>query len=185
MNSNRIVTAKNSVIERKRRTVAAPFWKMWLATFVAAGSYGIVWGGIMVLIIGGAITGAVTVDVLWSSVAAVLAFILLGILSVFIVPIITKSLVKHIARARVGLAWTCIAVLVGWVLVSALSTLLWLIPGAQPFAALLVWAGATAVTAWLLDKRATPLKSGPVVITTPGVYAVEQSAVGTEPHRHD
>lgn len=133
------------------------FNRVWLATFVASGLYGVVWTSIMALIVGGAIFGAVTMDVLWSSVAAVLAFIVLGVLSVFIVPLLTMSLVRSIARARVGFLWTFVSVLVGWVLVSALSTLLWLIPGAQPIAALLVWAGATAVTAYLLHKRSTPV----------------------------
>lgn len=172
-----IVTAKQGVIRTHRALV--PFWKVWLACFVAAGTYGIAWGGIMALIIGGAVFGAVTVDVLWSSLLAVLAFILLAILSVFIVPLITKALVRSIARARVGLAWTCVAVLVGWVVVSALSTLLWLIPGAQPFAALLVWAGSTALTAWLIEKRSTPLTPTPAVVP-----ASSYADAASLPHQH-
>ena len=188
MNSTRIVTAKSSVIRTHQSLI--PFWKMWLACFVAAGTYGLAWGTIMFLIVGGAVFGAVTTDVLWSSVFAVLAFIVLGLLSVLIVPIITKMLVRSIARARVGLAWTCVSVLVGWVVVTALSTLLWLIPGAQPFAALLVWAGSTALTAWLLHKRSTPVINKVAVtlsVPTPASDQVTKRQVDeyqAAPHTH-
>lgn len=161
------------------------FNRMWIATFVAAGTYGIAWGALMVLLIGGTVFGAATIDVLWSSVVGILAFIVLGVLSVFIVPLLTRSLVKSIARARVGLVWTCVSVLVGWVLVTALSSLLWLIPGAQPFAALLVWAGATAVTAYLLLKRSTPLNT--TVASTAFVdtkASVEVDPLQAAPHQH-
>jgi hypothetical protein len=154
MNSTRIVTAKSSVIRTHQSLI--PFWKMWLACFVAAGLYGVVLSGLVALIFGATVFGALTTDVTTSVLGGLLLLVLTGPVSVFVVPILTKMLVRSIARARVGLFWTTTSVLVGWVVVTALSTLLWLIPGAQPLAALMVWAGSTALTAWLLHKRSTP-----------------------------
>lgn len=138
-------------------TPSISFYRIWLAAFVAAGAYGVVLSALVAVIFGATVFGALTTDVTTSVLGGLLLLVLSGPLSVLIVPALTKGLVRSIARARVGLFWTTVSVLVGWVVVTALSTLLWLIPGAQPFAALLVWAGATAVTAWLIEKRSTPL----------------------------
>ena len=128
--------------------------RMWLAVFVAQAAYGLAMVAIMTLIVGTAVVGALTVDALLSGLLAVVAFALLTMGSVFIVPVLIKMCVRTVTGLKVGFGWAFFSNLAGWFLTTVATSLLWLIPGTQPLLAFLSLLGASALTAYLVARRA-------------------------------
>jgi hypothetical protein len=144
--------------------------RLMLACFVAQGAWwlvmGIVVAGSLVLIVGDAAEQSRgIVDVLLdgslefagvpgSLVQYVLVVALVGGLllmaGTFVVPILLRVFVRIVCGARVSYGWALVANFASWILLVALTLLLWVLPGAQPFAIFITWIGSSVVSALLL-----------------------------------
>ncbi len=103
-----------------------------------------------VLLDGSFDVGGVSGSVLqWVLVVTVVGGLLL-LAGTFVVPILLRIFVRVICGARISYAWALIANLASWILLIALTALLWAIPGTQPLAIFVTWIGSSLVTAMLL-----------------------------------
>lgn len=159
---------------RRSARETASLARLWFACFVAQGAYGL----LSALVIGVAMLvamnvtagpnanvvdwvteairdGEVSTSTLWYTVLILVGIGALGLLGTLVVPLFIQGMVRLTCRARVGYAWALVANLASWIGVTALSVLLWLLPGAQPFVAFAVWLGSSALCGLLLRARLT------------------------------
>lgn len=113
---------------------------------------------------GDGLTGAFPLRYLLMGLVAIGA---LGLVGSFVVPMFIRLAVRVICNARVGYAWAMFANLTSWIVVTAMSTLLWLIPGAQPLVAFGVWLGSSALCAALIRGKLQPQVPASEVVTEP------------------
>ena len=70
---------------------------------------------------------------------------------IFVVPVLLRIFIRIICGGlRASYAWALVANLASWISLVAISLLLWVIPGAQPVAAFVMWIGSSILSAMLL-----------------------------------
>lgn len=182
------------------RLFSAHPMRVLLACFVAQGA----WWLLTLTVIAGALVAAAGSDVQelsltdllvdgTSSVAgassAVVSYVLvllatLGVLLIagtFVVPMLLRIFVRIICSAQVGYAWALVANLASWIILVAVSMLLWLIPGAQPIAAFVMWFGSSVMTAALLYPRVRLIEPARPIIEASPSEPAESSTENENP----
>jgi hypothetical protein len=95
--------------------------------------------------------GGVPASVLRYVLVVVVAGGLLLLAGVFVVPILLRMFILIICGgAGASYGWALVANLASWILLVAITLLFWLLPGAQPIAVFVTWAGSSVVSALLL-----------------------------------
>jgi hypothetical protein len=166
--------------------VAQGAWFLLTLFALAATLFAVVGGGeperdfVDLLIDGSQDVAGVSTTVLGYLIALVSVLGLLLVSGAFIVPMLIRIFLRIICGASVSYAWALVANLASWIVMVALSILLWVLPGGQPFAAFFVWIGSSVMTALLVQPRLRTTAIAPTKID-PDRAAPADTDDGTTP----